>query len=319
MIDGLNYNKHDNTIKTIKVLTRAVDNDFDNESSDLEALERLMSLNTRKDISVNIKRIENLHAKVYVVDNTFAVVTSSNLTLPGFQTNIEFGVLFDDQKNISNIISQLNKYYNDDKAEVVTNELLEKIRKGVDKRKTAEKSPKPSKKPSKHKSSFWITPKGKDSKPTVLPQTAISPSIKQVPHLTKKHKDTIRTSPSTDYELAFLNLLKKYPLKPRKYKPEDFVSFYNGVNEIVEEYNLKKNKRKLEKVKQIIRDNKEIIPFNFTTSNLNQMIFPEINLSRKLHKKLRKMDNLFVCTECKQSFPTLWLFDHHYKEKHSRL
>jgi len=77
-------------------------------ASDLSALKTLI------DIGANIKSVHNLHAKLFIIDNS-AIITSANLTPGGLRNNWEYGIkieseilneiekdfslLFDDQDN----------------------------------------------------------------------------------------------------------------------------------------------------------------------------------------------------------------------------
>ena len=47
-----------------------------------------------------ISSLERLHAKVYIIDELFAVITSANLTNGGLRSNFEYGVTIDDPKTI---------------------------------------------------------------------------------------------------------------------------------------------------------------------------------------------------------------------------
>ena len=57
-------------------------------SLDLEALELLFDSQPNAQV-INLPR---LHAKVYIADSAFALVTSANLTRPGLEFNYEYGV-----------------------------------------------------------------------------------------------------------------------------------------------------------------------------------------------------------------------------------
>jgi len=50
-----------------------------------------------------ISSLERLHAKVYIVDELFAVITSANLTNGGLRSNFEYGVTIDDPETIKTI------------------------------------------------------------------------------------------------------------------------------------------------------------------------------------------------------------------------
>lgn len=59
-----------------------------------------------------IKNIPNLHAKVIVSDKNKAIVSSSNLTCNGFQTNIEFGVELNGEL-AQDLYEKIQEYWND--------------------------------------------------------------------------------------------------------------------------------------------------------------------------------------------------------------
>ena len=58
----------------------------------------------------NISSLAKLHAKVYVVDETFAVITSANLTYGGIKSNFEYGVLIDDTKTVKLVKQDILDY-----------------------------------------------------------------------------------------------------------------------------------------------------------------------------------------------------------------
>ena len=59
---------------------------------DLSALRCLLEMSP----SSKLIALSSLHAKVFVADETAAIVTSGNLTRSGLDSNLEYGVLFDD-------------------------------------------------------------------------------------------------------------------------------------------------------------------------------------------------------------------------------
>ena len=79
-----------------RVLTVGNLGDFLNGSSDVTAIEWFLQ------IGADVRLVSNLHAKVYIADQTHAIVTSANLTLPGLENNLELGVLVD---NVEEVIS----------------------------------------------------------------------------------------------------------------------------------------------------------------------------------------------------------------------
>jgi hypothetical protein len=87
---------------SVKLITRLYDRDFLSGVSDIGALQNLSIAGG--EICVQNRR---LHAKVYIFDESVAVVTSSNLSSSGFNHNAEVGVVLDDKASVQ----QLVKHY----------------------------------------------------------------------------------------------------------------------------------------------------------------------------------------------------------------
>jgi phosphatidylserine/phosphatidylglycerophosphate/cardiolipin synthase-like enzyme len=75
-------------------------------SLDLEALELLIDSAP----SAQVINLPRLHAKVYIADATFALVTSANLTRPGLEFNYEYGVGIDDPCEVSVVRADMESY-----------------------------------------------------------------------------------------------------------------------------------------------------------------------------------------------------------------
>ena len=73
----------------------------------------------------NISSLAKLHAKVYVVDESYAVITSANLTYGGIQSNFEYGVLIDDTKTVKLVKQDILDYAN--LGNIIDKTLLNKI------------------------------------------------------------------------------------------------------------------------------------------------------------------------------------------------
>lgn len=58
-----------------------------------------------------VRTIENLHAKVIISDRRRAVVTSSNLTIAGLESNIEFGVEVEESRIVRGLAESLQYYW----------------------------------------------------------------------------------------------------------------------------------------------------------------------------------------------------------------
>jgi HKD family nuclease len=57
-----------------------------------------------------VSSLEKLHAKVYIVDEKIAVITSANLTYGGLKSNFEYGVLLNDKKSIQAVKKDVLDY-----------------------------------------------------------------------------------------------------------------------------------------------------------------------------------------------------------------
>ena len=104
IIDAVNPNEN----ISWKILTRGNHDDFCVGSSDIAAF-KLMIENS----SIELRAIKQLHTKVYVVDNVLSLVTSANLTVSGMEINPEVGVASYDPDEISEIIEEINKWFDD--------------------------------------------------------------------------------------------------------------------------------------------------------------------------------------------------------------
>ena len=58
-----------------------------------------------------VRHVHNLHAKVYIFDRNQSIVTSSNLTKRGIVSNLEFGVLIEDEETTKMLLEKLEPYW----------------------------------------------------------------------------------------------------------------------------------------------------------------------------------------------------------------
>ncbi len=94
--------------KTILKLINSFTNyNYANNSSDFKALEQIIKARGI------IKNLPSLHAKIYIFDDTRAVVTSANLTYNGLNANYEYGILVEEEKIVSNISKDFDKIFAD--------------------------------------------------------------------------------------------------------------------------------------------------------------------------------------------------------------
>ena len=75
-------------------------------SLDIEALIHLSTATSGSLLFHN----ERLHAKVYIADDSAAIVTSGNLTQSGLDSNLEFGVLVDDPTRVQEVQAHMTDY-----------------------------------------------------------------------------------------------------------------------------------------------------------------------------------------------------------------
>ena len=80
--------KRKSHLRRIRLVTDIRSENVLSGSLDLEALELLIDSEPNAQV-INLPR---LHAKVYIADSHFALVTSANLTRPGMEFNYEYGV-----------------------------------------------------------------------------------------------------------------------------------------------------------------------------------------------------------------------------------
>ncbi len=60
--------------------------------------------------TATVRFLPSLHAKIYVADETYAIVTSANLTDSGLSRNFEYGMLFDDPQTVRAIKLDVLQY-----------------------------------------------------------------------------------------------------------------------------------------------------------------------------------------------------------------
>ena len=60
---------------------------------------------------LNVSSLGRLHAKVYLIDNRAAVITSANLTSSGLTSNFEYGVLVEDEESVESIRKDMEQYF----------------------------------------------------------------------------------------------------------------------------------------------------------------------------------------------------------------
>lgn len=90
----LDFASHHTPELPIRLLTRMNGADFAEGVAQLEPFERMAG---------NLKVISNLHAKIYLLDNVEAIVTSANLTFGGLSRNEELGVAIQEPQYVQEV------------------------------------------------------------------------------------------------------------------------------------------------------------------------------------------------------------------------
>lgn len=92
-------------------------------ASDIDAMEKILDKNDK------VKNYQSLHAKIYIFDSKFAIVTSANLTTSGLQRNYEYGVISDDDYFIKKVNNDYNTILNSELSGEIKKENIYEIRK----------------------------------------------------------------------------------------------------------------------------------------------------------------------------------------------
>ena len=91
----------------LKILTTFDFSTMLQQASDPEAITVFKENFSNLDIKVK----ERLHAKVYIFDGEKALITSANLTFSGFESNIEYGVLINEEPHLGLIINDIEMLF----------------------------------------------------------------------------------------------------------------------------------------------------------------------------------------------------------------
>ncbi len=107
----------------VQVITRVLPDDFLSGASDIAALQHLLAWSTElASISIEMRAINNVHAKVWVFDANLAIVGSGNATFSGLENNLEYGLAVSEPQLVERILSDWQEWW-EQAAQVNTNEL----------------------------------------------------------------------------------------------------------------------------------------------------------------------------------------------------
>lgn len=113
--------KHKGDKVKISLITNVNLMNFCKKISDVEALQSLLS--TGNKVYTNSK----LHAKYYIFDNQYTIITSANLTSSGLKSNYEYGVVLSDLDIVRANVSDYNLLCSSELTGEVTLQHIQKI------------------------------------------------------------------------------------------------------------------------------------------------------------------------------------------------
>ncbi len=99
-VDEIYENKKNHT--QLSLITNINLMNFYKKSSDISALQ---TINANKGFVYNFQR---LHAKIYIFDDQYSIITSANLTTSGLNKNYEYGIYIDEKEIVTKICDDYN-------------------------------------------------------------------------------------------------------------------------------------------------------------------------------------------------------------------
>ncbi len=109
IVDELSsFKKKDGT--SIKIITRLIKEDIKKGITDLEKFRVL-----KDTFGADIRYNNDLHAKMVVMDNTVAIISSANLTKKGLSVNYEAGICLKDKDMVNKVAQFFNEVWKESK------------------------------------------------------------------------------------------------------------------------------------------------------------------------------------------------------------
>lgn len=105
----------------LTLITNMNSGSFKSGASDLDAIRHI------HDKNMEVYNNQKLHAKIYVFDSVSALVSSANLTPSGMNKNYEYGVYFEEQPYIKNLLEDLENLKNNEITSLVDAKILDEI------------------------------------------------------------------------------------------------------------------------------------------------------------------------------------------------
>jgi phosphatidylserine/phosphatidylglycerophosphate/cardiolipin synthase-like enzyme len=122
IIDELSgFKKKDGEKKiNIKIITRLIKEDIEKGVTDLDKFRVL-----KDTFGAEIRYNNDLHAKMVVVDNSVAIISSANLTKKGLFVNYEAGVCLKDKSKVNKVVQFFNDVWKESKP--LTQQVIENV------------------------------------------------------------------------------------------------------------------------------------------------------------------------------------------------
>jgi hypothetical protein len=116
---------------SVRVITRTLPDDFLSGASDIAALQHLLAWSEELLGShVEVRAINNVHAKVWVFDSDLAFVGSGNATFSGLDANLEYGIAVSEPSVIARILQDWQEWW--EQAAPLNAEMLDELHRWLD-------------------------------------------------------------------------------------------------------------------------------------------------------------------------------------------
>jgi len=108
---------------SISLITKISLESFHRKASDFEALHTILSNNG------DVHNVSNLHAKIFIFDNSVCYISSANLTSSGLERNYEYGIYSDDEIFVNSVVHDYAKLISDKQTGIIKLEHIHEINK----------------------------------------------------------------------------------------------------------------------------------------------------------------------------------------------
>lgn len=97
-----NVNKNKKEKVKIEIISNFNLANFYRKSSDIGAFKEIIQSKGK------VYNNQSLHAKIYIFDDNYSIITSANLTTSGFKRNVEYGVFIKEKNLVAETINDFN-------------------------------------------------------------------------------------------------------------------------------------------------------------------------------------------------------------------